>query len=112
MYRADSDAQFERLLGALPTKDWIQITVTPLEPHPNDPTSTRANLFHLPDPRLTPVYRLEATVGEPVDLGAVVRAVTQLETAAPGLGWLNKGVFVSVGGRQAAGVIYETYLVG
>jgi len=25
---------------------------------------------------------------------------------------LNKGVFMSVGGRQPAGVIYETYLVG
>jgi hypothetical protein len=24
---------------------------------------------------------------------------------------LNKGVFISVGGRQPAGVIYETYLV-
>ena len=30
----------------------------------------------------------------------------------PDLDWLNKGVFISVGGRQAAGVIYETYLVG
>jgi muconolactone delta-isomerase len=199
LYRADSEAQLEGLLGALPIKDWMQITVTPLEPHPNDPTSTRANLFHLPDPRLTPVYRLEATLGEPLDLGAIVqgrrrivpltggtfigpeisgtllpgasadwqtvlpdgtalgdvrytlqtegggllyvqsrgvrhgsaevlarlgrgedvdaseytfRAATQLETAAPGLDWLNKGVFISVGGRQAAGVIYETYLVG
>jgi muconolactone delta-isomerase len=199
LYRADSEAQLAGLLDALPIKDWMQITVTPLLPHPNDPTSTRANLFHLPGPRLTPVYRLEATVGEPVDLGAFVqghrrivpltggtfigpeisgtlvagasadwqtvlpdgtalgdirytlqtdggdllyaqsrgvrhgpaevlarlgrgedvdpseytfRAVTQLETAAPGLDWLNKGVFISVGGRQAAGVIYETYLVG
>jgi hypothetical protein len=28
------------------------------------------------------------------------------------LDWLNKGVFISVGGRQPGGVIYETYLVG
>ena len=42
LYRADSDAQLESLLGALPIKDWMQITITPLEPHPNDPTSTRA----------------------------------------------------------------------
>jgi muconolactone delta-isomerase len=199
LYRADSEGQLEGLLGALPIKDWMQITVTPLTPHPNDPTSPRANSFHLPDPRVTPVYRLEATVGEPLDLGAVVqghrrivpltggtfigpeisgtllpgasadwqtvlpdgtalgdirytlrtdggdllyvqsrsvrhgpaevlarlgrgedvdpseytfRAVTQLETAAPKLDWLNKGVFISVGGRQAAGVVYETYLVG
>ena len=40
------------------------------------------------------------------------RTSTQIETAAPDLDWLNKGVFISVAGRQAAGVIYETYLVG
>jgi hypothetical protein len=39
------------------------------------------------------------------------RTATEIETAAPQLDWLNKGVFISVGGRQAAGVIYETYLV-
>jgi hypothetical protein len=32
--------------------------------------------------------------------------------AAPDLDWLNKGVFISVAGRQPGGVIYETYLVG
>jgi hypothetical protein len=40
------------------------------------------------------------------------RTATQIETAAPDLEWLNKGVFVAVGGRQAGGVIYATYLVG
>ncbi len=40
------------------------------------------------------------------------RTSTRIETAAPELDWLNKGIFISVGGRQAAGVIYETYLVG
>jgi hypothetical protein len=39
------------------------------------------------------------------------RTATQIETAAPALHWFNKGIFISVGGRQAAGVIYETYLV-
>jgi hypothetical protein len=39
------------------------------------------------------------------------RASTQIETAAPELDWLNKGIFISVAGRQPAGVIYETYLV-
>jgi hypothetical protein len=39
------------------------------------------------------------------------RAATQIQTAAPELDWLNKGVFISVGGRQPARVIYETYLV-
>jgi Protein of unknown function (DUF3237) len=154
--------------------------------------------MHLPDPRLTMVYRLEATLGTPLDLGDgpqgrrrivplsggtfsgpeisgtlvpgasadwqtvlpdgtalgdirytlqtqagellyvqsravrhgpaevlarlgrgeevdpseyVFRAATQITTAAAALDWLNKGVFISVAGRQAAGVIYETYLV-
>ncbi len=50
--------------------------------------------------------------GEDVDAGEYTfRTSTQIETAAPDLDWLNKGVFISVGGRQAAGVIYETYLV-
>jgi hypothetical protein len=26
-------------------------------------------------------------------------------------GWLNKGVFISIAGRQPGGVIYETYQV-
>lgn len=38
--------------------------------------------------------------------------VEVIETAAPGLEWLNKGVFISVGARQRGDVIYETYLVG
>ena len=146
-------------------------------------------MFQLPDPRLTPVYRLDATLGEPLDLGDIVqghrrivpltggtfigpeisgtlvpgasadwqtvlpdgtalgdirytlrtdggdllyvqsrgvrhgpaevlarlgrgedvdpseytfRAATQIETAAPELDWLNKGIFISVAGRQAA----------
>ena len=51
--------------------------------------------------------------GEGVDASEYTfRTSTQIETAAPDLDWLNKGVFISVGGRQATGVIYETYLVG
>jgi hypothetical protein len=50
--------------------------------------------------------------GEDVDPSEYTfRTSTQIETAAPDLDWLNKGVFVSVGGRHADGVIYETYLV-
>ena len=198
LYRADTQEQLDGLLGALPLNGWMQISVTPLEPHPNDPTSPRPSGFQLPDPRLRPVYRLEALLGEPVDLGDTAqghrrivplaggtftgpaisgtllpgasadwqtvlpdgtalgdirytlqtdggdvlyvqsrgvrhgsaevlarlgrgehvdaseytfRASTQIETAAAELDWLNKGVFVSVGGRQATGVVYETYLV-
>lgn len=201
LYRAESEAQLDGLLGALPLSEWMSITVTPLAPHPNDPVAlgVTATGSPLPHPRLTLVYRLEAAVGDPLELGDVApgrrrivpltggtfsgpeisgqllagasadwqivladgtalgdirytlrtnrgdllyvqsrsvrhgsaeilarlgrgenvdageytfRASTQIETAAPDLDWLNKGVFISVGGRRAAGVTYETYLVG
>ena len=40
------------------------------------------------------------------------RTSTRIEAAAADLDWLNRGVFISVGGRKPGGVIYETYLVG
>jgi muconolactone delta-isomerase len=199
IYRAEDRVELDTLLGALPLDDWMRITVTPLGPHPNDPARPRPSAFQLPDPVLRPLYRLEATLGEPVDLGDsgrgrrrivpltggtftgptisgkllggasadwqtvlpdgtaiadvrytlvtsdgdvlyvqargtrhgstdvlarlaqgedvdaseyTFRTHTEIETAASELDWLNKGVFVSVGGRQPSGVIYETYLVG
>ena len=39
------------------------------------------------------------------------RTSTRIEAAAPELAWLNKGVFISVGGRRPGAVVYETYLV-
>jgi muconolactone D-isomerase len=42
LYRADSEAQLADLLGALPLYDWMQISVTALEPHPNDPAAARS----------------------------------------------------------------------
>jgi muconolactone delta-isomerase len=197
LYRADSDAQLDGLLGALPLNDWMHLSVTPLSPHPNDPGAV--NGAELPRPTLTRVYRLEASVGEPLELGETAqgrrrivpltagsfesvllgsgtlvsgvsadwqtvladgtalgdirytlrtqdghlldvrsrsvrhgsaevlarlaegepvdpheytfRAATAIETGEPSLEWVNKGVFVSVGARDAAGVTYETYLV-
>jgi hypothetical protein len=56
-----------------------------------------------------------ARLGRGEDVAAdeyTFRTATQIETAAPQLDWLNKGVFVGVGGRQPAGVVYEVYLVG
>ena len=202
LYRADSETQLDELLGTLPLYEWMDITVTRLESHPNDPggqgDSSRAMSNRLPDPRLTLIYRLEATLDQPLDLGDVVgghrrivpltggtftgpeingkllpgasadwqivlpdgsalgdirytletdagdllyvrsrsvrhgsaevlarlahgedvdpseytfRTSTQIETATPELDWLNKGVFIGVGGRHSGGVIYETYLV-
>jgi hypothetical protein len=39
------------------------------------------------------------------------RSSVQIETAAAELEWLNKGVFIAVGGREPGTVIYEIYLV-
>ena len=39
LYRAFSQAQLEDLLATLPLADWLRITVTPLEAHPNDPVT-------------------------------------------------------------------------
>ena len=39
LYRAFSQAQLEDLLAALPLADWLRVTVTPLDAHPNDPTT-------------------------------------------------------------------------
>jgi Protein of unknown function (DUF3237) len=51
--------------------------------------------------------------GDDVDASEYTfRTSTQIETAAPALDWLNKGVFISVGGRQPGAVIYEPYLIG
>jgi hypothetical protein len=82
LYRADSRTQLGGLLGGLPLRDWMHITVTPLQPHPNDPARPTSSTDtprpqqppvgnRLPDPHLIPVYRLEATLGQPLDLGDI-----------------------------------------
>src|SRR6476659_2309462 len=199
LYRADSDAELDGLLGALPLADWLHVTVTPLEAHPNDPAARAPAVSdQLPAPRLFLTYRLDATLAPPLDLGDTAqghrrivaltggtftgpelngkllagasadwqivlpdgtvlgdirytlqtddgaslyvqsrgvrhgsadvlarlaagedvdaseytfRTATRIETASRRLDWLNKGVFISVGGRRPGGVIYETYLV-
>jgi muconolactone D-isomerase len=37
LYVADSRAELDALLRALPLADWMQVTVVPLVSHPNDP---------------------------------------------------------------------------
>jgi muconolactone delta-isomerase len=69
LYRADSEEELDGLLSALPLDGWMQTTVTPLEPHPNDPSRARTTSAQLPVPRLTLIYRLDATLGEVLDLG-------------------------------------------
>jgi muconolactone delta-isomerase len=83
LYRADGREQLDGLLGALPLADWMRVTVTPLLPHPNDPAPAidlgRAGEAsappspRLPDPHLTLVYRLEASLGPPLELGEVAQ---------------------------------------
>jgi muconolactone delta-isomerase len=207
LYRAESEADMDSLLRALPLYEWMRVTVTPLEPHPNDPGvhqrvpphRREADVSsHVPAPRLTRIYSLEATLAPPLELGETAqghrrivpltggtftgpelrgrllpgasadwqiilpdgtalgdiryvlqtdrgdllyvqsqsirhgspevlarlgrgedvdpseytfRTSTRIETSAADLDWLNKGIFISVAGRQAHGVIYETYLV-
>jgi muconolactone delta-isomerase len=38
-HRADSEAALDGLLAAPPLADWLRVTVTPLEAHPNDPAT-------------------------------------------------------------------------
>jgi hypothetical protein len=50
--------------------------------------------------------------GDEVDAGEYIfRAAAQIETSATDLAWLNRGIFISVGGRSSGGVAYDTYLV-
>jgi muconolactone D-isomerase len=37
LYRADSETELDGLLRALPLYEWMTVTVTGLERHPNDP---------------------------------------------------------------------------
>ena len=43
VYSAPSEALLSDLLERLPLHDWMQITVTGLEPHPNDPPVKASN---------------------------------------------------------------------
>jgi muconolactone D-isomerase len=42
LYRAQSEAQLDALLRALPLYEWMTVSVTRLEPHPNDPAAAEA----------------------------------------------------------------------
>jgi muconolactone delta-isomerase len=82
LYRAESEGEMDGLLRALPLYEWMRVGITPLEPHPNDPAAQQsppgarqelAVSSQLPEPRLTNVYRLEATLAPPLELGEVAR---------------------------------------
>ena len=73
LYRAESERELDGLLRALPLYEWMTVTVTGLDRHPNDPAAAPETgsvmSDDLPKPRLSLVYRLEARLGEPLDLG-------------------------------------------
>src|SRR4029079_5285475 len=46
LYRAESEAQLDGLLDALPLADWMRVIVTPLEAHPNDPAARKQAAGH------------------------------------------------------------------
>ena len=41
LYRADSKAELDVLLGGLPLYEWMRTSITPLVQHPNDPMRVR-----------------------------------------------------------------------
>jgi hypothetical protein len=76
LYRAAGESQLQSWLDALPFSAWMNVTIMPLEGHPNDPAAgppSRSRdervAARLPEPRLTLVYRLETALGQPLDLG-------------------------------------------
>lgn len=44
LYRAASETELNALLAALPLSGWMEIAITPLGPHPNDPAGQLAQL--------------------------------------------------------------------
>ena len=42
LYRAESETELDGLLSALPLYEWMTVTVTGLERHPNDPAAAQA----------------------------------------------------------------------
>ena len=95
LYRAGSEAELDGLLGALPLYEWMRTSITPLVQHPNDPARTERSPKYmgyiaarhdpewpqkecmmsnrLPEPRLTKIFRLEASLGEALDVGNVAQ---------------------------------------
>jgi muconolactone delta-isomerase len=75
LYRAASHEELEAILDSLPLRPWMEISVTALAEHPNDPAvggMSAANgppIGALPDPELRHVYQLDAEIDAPTDVG-------------------------------------------
>ena len=93
LYRAESETELNGLLRALPLYDWMHVTVSPLGRHPNDPAAAATGSQgrqgpgtsgQLPKPRMTLVYRLEAALGVPLDLGDTAQGHRRIAPLASG----------------------------
>ncbi len=83
LYDANNASELDDILRNLPLYDWMRIVITPLDPHPNDPQSTRRRrnpetraqrvIAELPDPQLGLAFCLEASLGLPLDIGQLPR---------------------------------------
>lgn len=96
LYRADDDAQLDGLLRGLPLFDWMRLTITPLSPHPNDPAAVRGD--ELPRPLFTRIYRLQASVGAPLELGVTAhgrRRIVPLTAGSFDSAMLGSGTLIS-----------------
>jgi muconolactone delta-isomerase len=79
LYRADTEAELDGLLASLPLAEWMHMTVTRLDPHTNDPALLADfNGSSLPNPRLAAVYRLDATIGRPQDVGETAEGLRRI----------------------------------
>jgi muconolactone delta-isomerase len=62
LFRAESETELDSIIGALPLYEWLEVGVTSLESHANDPADATVPRRHeprartsLPYPRLTKV---------------------------------------------------------
>jgi muconolactone delta-isomerase len=90
LYRAESDEELATILDSLPLRPWMKTTVTALAEHPNDPARSAARagrrrgeraegrhprpakgptMNALPEPQLRHIYRLDAELDAPIELG-------------------------------------------
>ena len=48
LFRAADEAELREILASLPLHIWMQVTITPLNPHPNDPESRASETMDHP----------------------------------------------------------------
>ena len=77
LYRADSLAELDEILGALPLYEWMHVVVTPLDLHPSDPGSVAPRGTAQPGSEATAVeYLVSMTTHPPA--GTTDQAVEEM----------------------------------